>query len=415
MRNILLIAKREYLEKIKGKAFRVSTALVPLLGLMVLASGYLTGRQTSSIKHVKIVADDAVLANIVRTQLVADTDMRFTVDVMPPGVSDDHTALVKMARTRDIDGVLVIKTAPLAGTVNTYLTRYADDILCTAELKNVLTRSLVRERLSASQPLYPHSDAVIEDATIETVHVNRNGTEGRPNGEYSYYKAIVMAVLLTMPILLYGMDMARSIVEEKASRIFEVMLSMATPEDLLTGKLIGVGAVGLTQIGIWVVAGALLSASGVFAAILAGGLPVHFSWADIVLFPVYFVLGFFLYSAIFSGLAATCQTAQDLQMYVPLAIVPTWVSFSVIPLLLRDPDSIWVAVAALCPLTAPFVMVSRVALQIAPAWEVVVSIIFMLLTIRGVLWFSSRLYRTGILMYGKRATIPELLRWMRYN
>jgi ABC-2 type transport system permease protein len=231
----------------------------------------------------------------------------------------------------------------------------------------------------------------------------------------TFSKAMVMAFLLTMPILLYGMDMARSVIEEKSSRIFEVMLSVARPDELLTGKLIGVGAVGLTQIAIWVVAAALLTGSALAAPLLSGDFELHFSWAEGVFFPLYFLLGFFLYSSLFSGLAATCETAQELQMYMPLAVIPVWLSFGILPLLLNNPSSVWAMAASLFPFTAPFVMIPRMGLEMPPVWQFAVSIGLMVLSIWAVLWFSSRLYRVGILMYGKRATLPELLRWLRYS
>ncbi|MEI9969515.1 MAG: ABC transporter permease [Terracidiphilus sp.] len=131
--------------------------------------------------------------------------------------------------------------------------------------------------------------------------------------------------------------MARSVIEEKSSRIFEVMLAVTRPEDLLAGKLLGVGAVGLTQIAIWLAAAVLLSGSALAAPILSGDIKIHFSILEAVLFPVYFILGFFLYSAFFSGLAATCETAQDLQMYITLAVIPTWTSFAILPFLLTIP------------------------------------------------------------------------------
>ncbi len=136
---------------------------------------------------------------------------------------------------------------------------------------------------------------------------------------------------------------------------------------------------------------------------------------EAVFFPVYFVLGFFLYSALFSGLAATCETAQELQMYMPLAAAPVWLSFGLIPLLLSDSNSIWAMAASLFPPTAPFVMMLRMGLGTVPPWQFAVSIALMLVSVWAVLWFSSRLYRVGILMYGKRATLPEILRWLRYS
>ena len=233
-----------------------------------------------------------------------------------------------------------------------------------------------------------------------------------------FYKAMLMTFLMTMPILLYGMDMARSIVEEKSSRIFEVMLAVARPEDMLTGKLLGVGAVGLTQIAIWIVAAAVfLSGSAMLGPLLDGQIKIHFTLLEGVLFPVYFVLGFFLYSAFFSGLAATCETAQDLQMYISLAVIPTWTSFAILPFLLNNPNSPWVVAASIFPPTAPLVMVPRIGMLAAPYpyWQIAVSLALMVFSIWAVIWFASRLYRVGILMYGKRATLPELLRWLRYS
>ena len=244
-----------------------------------------------------------------------------------------------------------------------------------------------------------------------------SGQTGKSQGISPFFKAMFMTFLMTMPIILYGMDMARSIIEEKSSRIFEVMLAVARPDDLLTGKLLGVGAVGLTQIAIWVVAAALLSGTALMGSIVSGNVQLHFTTLEAVLFPVYFVLGFFLYSAFFSGLAATCETAQDLQMYIPLAIIPTWTAFGILPFLLNNPNSPWVIAASLFPPTAPLVMVPRLSMSSSPylPLQIGLSIALLIFSIWGVVWFASRLYRIGILMYGKRATLPEILRWLRYS
>ena len=193
------------------------------------------------------------------------------------------------------------------------------------------------------------------------------------------------------------------------------MLSVASPTDLLAGKLLGVGAVGLTQVSIWVLTAAAITGTSLAAALLTGNLSIHFSWVEGVVFPAYFLLGFLLYSALFSGLAATCETAQDLQMYTPIVILPVWTSMGIIPALLNDSNSVWSVAASLFPLTAPFVMVARMGIQMPPLWQLAASLVLMMLSIWGVLWFSSRLYRVGILMYGKRASLPELLRWLRYS
>jgi ABC-2 type transport system permease protein len=245
--------------------------------------------------------------------------------------------------------------------------------------------------------------------------VKKDGSLVKTNAQASLWKGYVMALLLSMTTMIYGMNVARSIIQEKTSRIFEVMLAIARPGDLLAGKLIGVGAVGLTQIGIWLVAGAVLLFSPLAAALMSGEFAVHFTWTEAILFPVYFVLGYLLYSSLFAGLAATCETEQELQMYMPLAAAPTWLSFALIMLIINDSNSGWSVAASLFPPTAPVIMFLRMASEIPPAWQLALSIVLLMLSVWGVLWFSTRLYRVGILMYGKRATLPELLRWLRYS
>jgi ABC-2 type transport system permease protein len=258
-------------------------------------------------------------------------------------------------------------------------------------------------------------DQLLKNIRIDTKQVNKEGKETKSNAAGSYIKGYIMALLLSMTTMVYGLNVARSIIQEKTSRIFEVMLAIAKPSDLLAGKLIGVGAVGLTQIGIWAVAGAAIAAYPAAIATLSGSLALHLSWTEGILFPIYFVLGYLFYSSLFAGLAATCETEQELQMYTPLAAVPIWLSFSLIWLIVNDPNSFWSIAISLFPPTAPIVMFLRMGSEMPPLWQIGASIGLLMLSIWGLLWFSSRLYRVGILMYGKRATLPELVRWLRYS
>jgi ABC-2 type transport system permease protein len=415
MRNILLVARREYLEQIRGRAFRFSTVLVPLLIIVMLGVSSFTGHNAGAGKHIAIAADSAPLATEIRSQMLEDKDAKFTVDVVAPATAEDRASLLKQLQNKAIDGFLWVETAAPGAPVATYTSESSGDFATKDQLQTALNRGLVNERLTARGMKQAEADALLKEVSVETLQVDKEGKAARSNGMASFYKAFAMAFLLTMPILLYGMDMARSIIEEKSSRIFEVMLAVARPDDLLTGKLLGVGAVGLTQVAIWVIAAAVLTGSALAAPLLSGDSTLHFSLAEGFLFPVYFVLGFFLYSAFFSGLAATCETAQELQMYMPLAVVPVWLSFGILPFLLNNPNSPWAIAASLFPATAPFVMIPRMGLETPPLWQFAASIGLLILSIWAVLWFSSRLYRVGILMYGKRATLPELLRWLRYS
>jgi len=415
MRNVLLIARREYMEQIRGRAFRITTVLLPVLFAAMLGLGYLTDHRSVSGKHVAIATENTVLAGDIRQQLLEDRDAKFTVDVVAPASEVDRATLVHQVQSKAIDGFLwVDKQAD--GTVKaTYTSQSGSDYMTRSRLGDALNRGLVDERLTETGMKPSEADALLKDVPIDTLQVDRHGEAVKSNGRASLTTGLVMAFLLTMTTLLYGLDMARSIIEEKASRIFEVMLSIARADDLLAGKLIGVGAVGLTQIGIWVVAAATIAGSALAAPLLTGEFAIHLTWIEALLFPLYFVLGYLLYSSLFSGLAATCETAQELQMYMPLAAAPVWLSFGLTPLLLSNPNSAWSQAASFFPLTAPFIMMLRMGIQMPPVWQFAVSIGLLAVSIWAVLWFSSRLYRVGILMYGKRATLPELMRWLRYS
>jgi ABC-2 type transport system permease protein len=414
MRNVFLIARREYMEQIRARAFRLSTFGLPAVFALVVAVAYFSGRGLGSNRHVVIASADQALAAAVRSQLLNDKGRKGTVEITDPSGPAKRAELVDRVRDKQIDGFLWIDD-PGGVPTATYTSQASGDFITTARLKDALDNGLVEEHLAATGMNQADSDAVVKGIHVTTYQVKKNGSVVKTNAQASFWKGYVMAILLSMTTMIYGLNVARSIIQEKTSRIFEVMLATAKPGDLLAGKLIGVGAVGLTQIAIWLVAGAVIIGSPFAAAILTGQFSIHFSWIEAVLFPVYFLLGYLLYSSLFAGLAATCETEQELQMYMPLAAAPTWLSFSLILLIINDSNSVWSVLASLFPPTAPVVMFLRMASEIPPLWQFAASIGLLLLSIWATLWLSSRLYRVGILMYGKRATLPELLRWLRYS
>ncbi len=414
MRNILLIARREYMEQIRGRAFRLSTIGLPALFALILGVVYLSSRGLGAHKHFVIASSDPVLAAAVRSQLLSDKGKKAIVDVVTPADPKTRSALTVQVQHKSIDGFLWIDATGSVPTAS-YVSQAAGDFMTGARLKDALDNGLVKEHLAAAGMNPIESDTVVKGIRVTTFQVKKDGSVVRTNAQASFWKGYVMAILLSMTTMIYGLNVARSIIQEKTSRIFEVMLATAKPVDLLAGKLIGVAAVGLSQIAIWLIAGLVIVGSPMAASILTGQFSIHFSWMEGILFPVYFLLGYLLYSSLFAGLAATCETEQELQMYMPLAAAPTWLSFAMIVPIINDSNSAWSILASLFPPTAPIVMFLRMASEIPPAWQFAASISLMVASIWATLWFSSRLYRVGILMYGKRATLPELLRWLRYS
>jgi ABC-2 type transport system permease protein len=415
MRNILLVAKREYLEQIRGRAFKISTVALPLLIAALLAFSYYMGHKAGTGKHIVIVADNASLADQVRQQMLEDTYAQYKVDVAALATADQRDALQKKVRSKAIDGILTIDSSNPRQIKATFTSLSVADVSAYGSLQSALNRGVVNQRMIARGVNRADADALLAKVPIEVLQLDKEGKIGKSNGNATVIKATLMLIMLSMPIMLYGLDMARAIIEEKTSRIFEVMLAVAKPSDLLAGKLLGVGAVGLTQIAIWVAGTAIFMGTSLAAALLTGDIAIHFSWAEGIFFPVYFVLGFALFSAIFSGLAATCETANDLQKFMWVAIIPLYTSMGLLGVMVNDPNSSWSIAASLCPLTSPYTMIPRMGMAVVPFWQIALSLILLVLTTWGVLWFSARLYRVGILMYGKRATLPELLRWIRYS
>jgi ABC-2 type transport system permease protein len=415
MRNMLLIAKREYFEQIRARAFLMSTIGLPVLFGVVLAIGYAASLGLGGKKHLVIIASNPALADEIRGQLTRGKDRKVSVDVNTTPDSSTKSNLLAELQNKTVDGILSIETQASGVPTATYTSLSAGDFMTGARLSRALNDGLVGERLKSTGMKPSEAESLLKGASIQTFQMKKDGSIVKTSAEASFWKGYVMAILLSMTTMIYGLNVARSIIQEKTSRIFEVMLATVKPTDMLAGKLIGLGAVGLTQILIWLVAAVAMVVTPFAAAILTGEYSLHFSWFEGILFPLYFVLGYLLYSSLFAGLASTCETEQELQMYMPLAAAPTWLSFAMIVLIMNDSNSPWAIAASLFPPTAPIVMFLRMASETPPAWQFAASIGLLVAGIVATLWFSSRLYRIGILMYGKRASLPELIRWLRYS
>lgn len=415
MRNMFLVARREYLEQVRGRAFKMTTFGVPAIFAAIIGVGYLSSLGLGSGKHLAVASSDPLLASEIKGQLLGDKDAKSQVDVIAPATPADRAALVSQVQSKGLDGVLWVDTPPGQLPTATYTSQSSGDFVTGGRMHDAVNHALLDARLTAGGMQQDAADKLVDGVHIQTFQVKKDGSVVKSNAAASFYKGYIMAILLSMTTMIYGMNVARSIIQEKTSRIFEVMLAITRPSDMLAGKLIGVGAVGLTQIAIWLVAGAIIIGTPYAATMLSGDFAVHISVTEAVLFPVYFVLGYLLYSSLFAGLAATCETEQELQMYMPLAAAPTWLSFSLIMLVINDSNSFWSIAASFFPPTAPVIMFLRMSSQIPPVWQFAVSIALLVISIWVTLWISARLYRVGILMYGKRATLPELLRWLRYS
>ncbi len=410
LHNIWLIAKREYLERIRTRAFLLATILIPvLMGGFVFASGYLATK-TKNDAHLALVAgpENHQFATDLKNQLETGKHSRMTVDLYPPTNATRNALAQDLKSKNGITGFLWITPAAIPGGRPTYayIARSAGDATTVNILSNSIQNVLTREGLARSGLTSKDVDNLLEPVDVDT--------SATGDSKAAYGAALTLFLLMYMVIMLYGMNTARSIIEEKTSRVFEVLLATIKPDEMLAGKILGVGAVGLTQIGVWMIAAFILGSTNLAAGLLGSG-HVPITLTQIFFFVAYFLFGFLLYSSVAAALGAMTNSEQELQQLNMFLVLPLAFCMLMLFVIASAPNSTIARVVSLIPFCSPLLMNLRISLTTVATWEIVLSFVLMSLTILAILWVASRIYRVGILMYGKKPNLPEILRWLRYS
>ena len=416
MHNAFLIAKREYLERIRSKAFRVSTVLIPAAFAAIFSLTSLSIRSGSGDRQLVVASNDADLAASVKTELTSGKDTKLSVAVMAPATTADLQGLIAQVESKQIDGYLWLAVTPGQSQPEvTYASRSSADYAGRGHLESVIDDALLREEL-VKRGMTP--DAVgdlLKGVKITTMQV-KNGELVRGDSAKHFWGAYIMAFLVYFSVVFYGVNVAQSVVGEKTSRVYEVLLATARPESLMLGKLMGVGGAGLTQMGIWAAFALIYSGSTIAASFGTFGLAAYgVTPLKLIFFVTYFILGFFFYGALSAGFGATVGSEQEVQQFSMLIALPQVAGLVLMPFILGNPNSPVAIALSLFPPCTPIVMILRMAAMAVPWYQLLLSVVLMIAAILCLLWGASRIYRVGILMYGKRPTLPEMLRWMRYS
>ena len=435
MRRIWAVVRREFLERVRTRAFIIGTVGGPLLlGLFMVLPALLAGRDTRP-KHVAVVdaaSGDfgamvaAALRDEVRDTAAPDPQPLYRVDYVVAGGRGTVDSLVRLtgidrkANARALDGVLMVSDSALEAGELTYLGSNVGSPGDMSRLERVLRPVVLRERLARADVEPAVALAAVRPVSLETRRVSEGRLTGE-SGEASFMLAYLMAFVLYIALLLYGIQIMMSVVEEKSSRIMEILVSSLSPFQLLLGKIVGVGAVGLLQLSIWAGTAMVLTTYRLQLAGVLGVSPTEMSDIPIptiapsllIIFLLFFVLGFMLYAGAYAAVGAMCnsqQETQQVQMPVTLFIGLGLVSMFA---LLGDPNGQLARVLTFVPPIAPFVTPVRHSLTALPLATVVASAGATILGILAVTWVAARIYRVGILSYGKRPGLGEMLRWVR--
>jgi ABC-2 type transport system permease protein len=424
MHNILMILRREYLERVTKKSFWIGTAVFPLL-MVVLSTlpMLLVGLGGNEPKTIALVDGTGKLHDRLVKELadekLKDGKPRYLIETVPIAGSIEETEKSVEPRVRNgkLYGVLAVRDDVDAKDAFKFYGKTVGDIKSIGEFQSALRRAVIsvrfeRANIAADRALV---DKLMAPVEMDTFELSKEGGTTKKDFMAAYFGTFAFVMVLFMTLLLYGIAMMRGILEEKSSRVIEVLLGSVSPSELMTGKIFGIGLVGLTQVGIYAVTAGVLRVY--MGAKLSGtdwsGVFSTFTFTKLAFFLIFFALGYFMYVAMFACVGAVCnseQEAQNLQAPIQWCLMLPMISTI---FFVGNPDSTVSIVLSLIPIFTPMVMFMRICVQTPPAWQIALSIVlttaFTWLVFRG----AAKIFRIGILMYGKRPTIPEIMRWAR--
>lgn len=415
MREALVIAKREFLERVRTKWFVAMTILGPILMIALIVVPVLLASRGTQGAKIEIVDETGILGEKLVKSFALESGQGWVGTVVPP-TTTDHELREHIAK-KQIAGFLRMPKDALTGGEPVYQGDNATNQIVQATMQFLVNRVVIGERLEQQLKQSPEQVAVLLAQThVKTLHTN--GESEGENGGAMFAVGYIIALLLYFVITLYGVNVMRSVVTEKSSRVVELMVAATNPRSMMVGKITGVGGAGLAQISIWLIVAGLALAFhdqllGLFGVSGAGMLPQLGPDAFLVIF-AFFVLGFLFYSTMYAAVGAMVSSEQDSQqaaMPITMFLVIGMVSMTAVT---GDPRGHSSQVLTMVPFWSPMLMPLRYLLGGATGGEVAISLGILAASMGLVSRFAAKIYRVGILMYGKRPGLSELLRWLRY-
>ncbi|MEO8650233.1 MAG: ABC transporter permease, partial [Acidobacteriota bacterium] len=335
------------------------------------------------------------------------------VDYQPTDPASIRSDLTAKIVNGEIDAYLIIPPTLGGDAQFEFRSRRASDFVTSDTLRDALNQAVRSQRLADANISESQLQDLSQNVNFDAKGVDETGAEKDSTGVM--VASFIIGLMIYITLAIYGQAIMGAVVEEKETRIAEILFSSARPFELMMGKLVGVGLAGLTQLAIWVGSATVIIsvlAIQMDTASLVASVP-SITPLMIVYFLIFFLLGFFIYASIFALIGSMVTTVQEGGQFafppIMILLVGFYFSFAVI----RDPNStlsFWVSIA---PFFAPITMPVRILAETPPFWQIALSFLVNALAIAGLVWLTSRVYRVGMLMYGKRATIPEVWKWIR--
>jgi ABC-2 type transport system permease protein len=424
----LLIARREYLSRVKTAGFWISTIALPLLmaAWMILPS-LIMAKTRGGLRLAVVDTTGTVAPRLeARVEELAGKpgERRVDLDLEVVAPATDRAAQRAELDRRvlgdgedSLDAWLWISGEGLADDTVEYHGRTVSNFVTLEVLERMVSRIVREQRLGEAGLDGDEVARLTANVDLATIRVTEAGGEADA-GLGDLALAVGLFVILYMTIIIYGNMVLQGVLEEKGNRVVEVMISTVRPFELMAGKLVGIGAVSLSQLAIWLGSAAVLTAPGLVSAFVAMPAEVKLPQlhpAVIGHFLALFLLGYVLYASFYALIGAAFnnpQEAQQLASFGVIFLIVPWLFFMPV---LNDPDSTLAVVTSLIPLFTPLMMMLRIAVKMPPAWEIALGYALTIAFDVVMIWICARVYRVGILMYGKKPTLREIARWVRYS
>ncbi len=408
----LQVAKWEFLEKVKSKAFIISLVLMPVImvGFGVLP-GLLASKPDETSTVVGIYDETGKILQALSTRVeekykLPDGRPNYVIRNLHSegGFGDVKAKAPSMIAEGEMEGYFYIPADVSEGGTVEYRAENVGNIRVSERFSRTIEEVIVEQRLAAEGIDPSRLKRLMADVRVKSIKISEQGEEKESGFLETFFSAYIVIMMLLFLVLTSGQLLIRSVVEEKSNRVIEVLLSSCSARDLMMGKILGLSGLGILQMLLWGIIGlgiALKTGADLFVL------------QNVLLSLVYFILGYLLYAAIFVAAGSpvtTEQEAQQITSYVSLLLV-----FPIVLAMpaMQNPDSLWIRILSFIPVMTPAFMVLRIPIQMPPTWEILATMGLLLVSSVGMMWVAGKIFRVAILVYGKRPTIPELWRWLR--
>jgi ABC-2 type transport system permease protein len=435
------VLKREYFEVVRKKSFIILTLLMPfLMAALMFLPALLTVRGVGE-KTVAVVDGTGRLAaafsaepepplpdnlpkhvrEAARSNARPGPRLRFDYVAAAGDVQAAAAPLLERLRRGPagegtaLDGVVVVPPGVFddPDLELTYYSRSSADFITQERLAAIVNRTVTRQRLAERGISAEEADRLLRRVRVAVVKLSRSG-EQTAGGELNFVIGLFFMIMLMLPTFAYGQEVMRGIVQEKTERVVEILISSLSPMSLLSGKILGLAAVGLTQVAVWF---GLAAFAGLYVGAAATAIGIDllaFVTPRVVLsFLVFYVLGYLMFVCIYAVGGAVSNSEKEAQQFMAPIMIVTMIPWFLAMPIIQSPDSRLAVGLSLVPFFAPFTMFMRILVGEPPFWQVALAVALAAGMIVGLFWATAKIFRVGILSYGKRPTVAELWRWLR--